>query len=200
MSQSEKYQLNNEQALFSSIASGDEEAYTQIFHLYTPKLFAFMQKITHDEHLAKELLQETFLKLWIKRAELVNISNPGGWLYRVASNICLMHLRTVATHNRLQPVVQERHAGEAPLNASEILERKEMQTMFRKAIATLPEKRKEIYKLSREQGLSHREIADQLNLSVSTVKNQLGASVRTIQEYINRETGLSIAIIALLFF
>src|SRR5690606_3519459 len=123
-----------------------------------------------------------------------------GWLFRVASNICLMHLRTAATHNRLQPVVQERQAGGTPLNAAEILEGKEMQTIFRKAVASLPEKRKEIYILSRQDGLSHREIADRLHLSVSTVKNQLGASIRAIQEYVNRETGLSIAVIALLFF
>lgn len=190
---------NEDIALFRAIADGDEAAYTQVFHLYTPRLLPFILKITRDEHLAREMLQETFLRLWMKRDQLPDIQRPASWLFRIAANICLTYLRTQATRNKLQDKVKEKASPQGYSSAVEVLESKEMALIIRQAIDALPERRQAIYRLSREQGLSHQQIADQLQLSLSTVKNQLGYSVRFIQEYLRQATGLSLAVITALF-
>jgi RNA polymerase sigma-70 factor (family 1) len=194
-----EYVYSEDNPLFLQIAGGDEVSYTQIFHLYTPRLLPFIYKITRDEHLAREMLQETFLRLWIKRADLLRVERPASWLFRIAANICLSHLRTQATHHRLQIKVEEKQAATPYSSAVEVLESKEMDRLIRNAVAALPARRQEIYRLSREQGLSHQQIADQLQLSVSTVKNQLGFSIKFIQEYLHNATGLSLAVLAALF-
>ncbi|HEX9503141.1 MAG TPA: RNA polymerase sigma-70 factor [Patescibacteria group bacterium] len=194
-----EYAYSEDNALFLQIAGGDEASYTQIFHLYTPRLLPFIYKITRDEHLAREMLQETFLRLWMKRADLLRVERPASWLFRIAANICLTHLRTQATRHRLQNKVEEKQATNQYSSAVEVLESKEMDRLIRKAVAALPARRQEIYRLSREQGLSHQQIADQLQLSVSTVKNQLGFSIKFIQEYLHNATGLSLAVLVALF-
>lgn len=181
------------------IADGDEASYTRIFHLYTPRLLPFIYKITKDEHLAREMLQETFLRLWMKRQDLLTVERPASWLFRIAANICLTYLRTQATHHRLQGKVEDKQAANKYSSAVEVLESKEMDLMIRRAVAALPARRQEIYRLSREQGLSHQQIADQLGLSLSTVKNQLGFSIKFIQEHLRKTTGLSLAVLSALF-
>lgn len=183
---------HNENELFQLLAGGDEKAYTQIFHLFTPRLFPYILKITKDEHLARELLQETFVRLWMKRTDLHEVLRPASWLFRVAANICLSYLRTQALHNQLQDkVIQSMPPPAYPV--IEQVERKDFELLVAKAVQSLPPKRKEVYKLSREKGLSHQQIADQLGLSVNTVKNQLGIALRSIQEQLNKDTGLSLA-------
>ncbi len=124
---------------------------------------------------------------------------PASWLFRVAANVCLTYLRTHATRYRLQDKVEEKQAAHQYSTAIEVLESKEMDSLIRMAVAALPARRQEIYRLSREQGLSHQQIADQLQLSLSTVKNQLGFSIKFIQEYLHNATGLSLAILSALF-
>jgi len=194
-----EHAYSEDNILFLQIADGDEASYTTIFHLYTPRLLPFIYKIARDEHLAREILQETFLRLWIKKEDLHRVERPASWLFRIAANICLTHLRTQATHHRLQTKVEERQTTTKYSSAVEVLETKEMDHLIRKAVAALPARRQEIYRLSREQGLSHQQIAEQLQLSLSTVKNQLGFSIKFIQEYLHNATGLSLAILSALF-
>ncbi|MBN9383449.1 MAG: RNA polymerase sigma-70 factor [Chitinophagaceae bacterium] len=196
---STEHAYNEDNALFLAIAEGDETAYTQIFHLYTPRLLPFIFKLTKDEQLAREVLQETFLRLWMKRDQLPQVERPASWLFRIAANICLTWLRTQATRHRLQDRVEEKQAAHKYSSAVEVLESKEMALLIRQAVDALPARRQEIYRLSREQGLSHQQIAERLQLSLSTVKNQLGYSIKFIQEYLHNATGLSLAVISALF-
>lgn len=182
--------------LFQRLAQHDEQAYTEIFHLFTPRLFPYILKIARDEHLAKELLQETFLKLWEKRADLEQVEQPAAWLFRVAANLCLMHLRTQATRYRLL-----QKAGEVQESVNEVSERldgKDLGRFVQQAVNALPPQRQKIYRLSREQGLSHQQIATLLDISVQTVKNQLGIALKFIQEFLQKELDLVLVIIALL--
>jgi RNA polymerase sigma-70 factor (family 1) len=182
---------HNENELFRLLAGGDEKAYTQIFHLFTPRLFPYILKITKNEHLARELLQETFVRLWVKRIDLHQVSYPASWLFRIAANICLSYLRTQATRNQLQDkVLKSMPPSSYPVN--ERVETKDFELLIAKAVESLPPKRKEIYLLSRENGLSHQQIADQVGLSINTVKNHISLALRSIQEHLNKETGLSL--------
>ena len=183
--------------LFKQLSNGDDKAFTKLFHLYTPRLYPYILKIAKDEYLAKELLQETFIRLWVKRTELKNVQFPGPWLFKVAANICLMHLRKEVTRNKLQDKVYEKMKPGEYL-VLELVEERELEGIIANTVESLSPQKKEIYKLSRQIGLSHLEIANRLGLSINTVNNHLGMALRIIQYAIHKKTGLSISAIAIL--
>ena len=82
---------------------------------------------------------------------------------------------------------------------AEVAEVKELENIIAKVVESLSPQKKVIYKLSRQEGLSHQEIADRLGLSINTVNNHLGLALRIIQEAIHKQAGLSLWIIAALF-
>lgn len=182
-------QLSEDKELFNRIATGDEQAFTDLFRLYTPKLLPFLIKLTRNEQLAKEMFQETFLRLWVNRSDLINVKQPAAWIYKIGSNVSITYLRTQSNRRRLLKNVEIVEAGEF---VTEMIDSKELKLIIRRAVDLLPEKRREVYQLSREEGLSHQEIAEKLNIAVNTVKAQIGTSLKFIQEFINKETGLSI--------
>ena len=184
-----------ERELFVQIAKGNEQAFTRLFHIYTPKLLPFIFKLTRNEQLAKELVQETFLRLWVNRERLTEVSQPSAWIYKIASNVSLTWIKTNGNRARLLKKINPIRS-ENPV--VETVESKELNLIISRGVNLLPQRRQEIYRLSREQGLSHQEIADRLQLSPQTVKNQIGISLKFLQEFINKETGLSVITLLLL--
>lgn len=181
--------MNDDVELFSKIAAGDESAFGQLFHRYTPRLLPFIKKLTRNDLMAAELVQETFMRLWLQREKLNEIENPSAWIYRIASNVSINYLRSLASRKKLL-------SGIAPVeetNGPEILlETKELSRAIQLAIEQLPGQRQKVYRLSREEGLSHQQIADKLDISVNTVKNQIVASLKFIRQSINKQKGLPV--------
>jgi RNA polymerase sigma-70 factor (family 1) len=190
------YSQYDDKALFLKIAEGDEKAFTELFNTYTPKLFPFVFKLTRNEHLAEEMIQETFLRLWVNRAELVNVKEPASWVFKIAANVSITWLRKQSNRQRLLTAVELKEASDTVVDK---LETKELALIISKAVEGLPDRRREIYRLSREQGLNHQQIAEKLKLSTNTVANQIGISLKFIREFINKETGLSVVTLLILF-
>jgi len=188
----------NQSLLFAQVATGDEAAYTQLFHYYSPRLFLYLKKIIRQEHLAREFVQETFLRLWMHRHNLPGIRQPESWLFRVAANLCYEHLRTESIRHNLQEKVFAAAIPVEETGVDEQAEIRDLERTIRKAVDTLPEKRKEVYLLSRQEGLSHQEIAERLGISPNTVKVQIGHALKSIRDYLHHETGLSLAVLGLL--
>jgi len=146
---------------------------------------------------AKEIMQEVFLRIWLKRESLNTVEKPASWIYRIASNLSLTRFRRQKLEKKVLLAVQ---AGMATAHDTieEDLNARELQQLIHKAAALLPSRRRQIFTLSREHGLARKEIAEKLNISENTVKNQLGISIKFIQEYIQKITGLYIPCILLL--
>lgn len=131
------------------------------------------------------------------RHNLPDIQQPESWLFRVAANLCYDHLRTESIRHNLQDKVFAAAKVE-DAGVDEQAEVNDLKNYIRKAISVLPEKRKEVYLLSREEGLAHQEIAERLGISTNTVKVQIGHALKFIREHLHHETGLSIAVLSLL--
>jgi RNA polymerase sigma-70 factor (family 1) len=189
------YQNTSDQELFKRIAANDEQAFEAVFHRYTPRLRPFVLGMVKVPELADEIIQEVFLKLWTNRTSLQQINEPSAWLHRIASNLAINQLRRQATEYKyLQQAMKDTHQ---PEDIVEKLSAKELQELIHQAISRLPEKRREIYMLTRDEGLSHREIAERLGISLNTVKNQVVSALREIQEHIYRTKGFYIPVILL---
>lgn len=184
------------EALFRRMSEGDEVSFTTLFHSYTPKLYNYLLQLTKNDHIARDLVQETFLKLWVNREFLHGVANPLSYLFRIAANLSINYLRQENNRRRIReslPVYDDNHEA-----TEEVITARVVSGMIAKAVAGLPEKRREIYRMSREQGMSHEQIATSLGLSVQTVKNQLGTALKALQQALSQETGLSVAVVALL--
>lgn len=168
--------------LFLQVAEGNERAFETLFNTFLPKLYPFIIKFIKSEPAAQEILQETFIRVWLSRDKLSEIDNPGGWLYKVASNECYSYLRKSILNNKFfNPLTFEPE----PVNSThEGFALKELNRLIGEAVNKLPAQRKKIYRMSRDEGKSIPEIASILNISPNTVKNALVASLKFIREYL----------------
>jgi RNA polymerase sigma-70 factor (family 1) len=189
--------VNNERELLQKISRGDTQAFSEFFHTYNARLFPFILKITRTNTIAEEIVQETFLRAWIHREKLALLAEPAAWLFRIASNLALTHLRNAANE-------AIKHAGfsnncvEDIQELNDQLDMKEMAHLVEQAIRLLPAKRQTVFRLSKQEGLTYQQIADQLGISTNTVKEHMVQAVKFIREYIRKQSGFSLGILGLI--
>lgn len=172
-----------EKELLCRIAEGDEAAFGLLFNAYHQRLGAFIYRLTESFQATEEIVQDVFVKIWLKRAALGEVASFDAYLFAAARNHAFNYLRGLARErNRLADLPAE----EAPDEVTE-----ERHALLDQAIAHLPRQQKNVYLLHRRQGLSHAEIAEQLHVSVETVKKHMSLALRSIRDYltVGRLTG-----------
>jgi RNA polymerase sigma-70 factor (family 1) len=176
-----------ENELFIRISEGDEDAFSVCYAEYGRMLMPFLIRLVGSRDSGEEIIQEVFLKVWLHRDRLAAIENPKSWLFRVAANTGRNWLKKkMMIEQHLQ--AQQPSEGFHDLTA-EGLDLRAVAHLVQATIQSFPPQRKLIYQMSREEDLKPAEIADRLQLSVSTVKNTLLSALRTIREKIE-EAGL----------
>lgn len=183
--------------VFHRIAHGDEGAFRQVFHQYGARIYPYILRIVKEEATARELVQEVFLKLWIARETLPSIDKPSAWLFRIASNLAITYFRRQELDKKI--LREMAHTSAKEVDTLDELTGKELKLLIHQAVQQLPAQRKRIYELTREQGLSRKEVAAQLGLSENTVRNQLGLALQTIQESIRNNSGYYLPLVLLLW-
>jgi RNA polymerase sigma-70 factor (family 1) len=177
--------LSEDKELFSQIAMGDEQAFAQLFYRYLPRLQSFVRDIVKTQGLTEEMIQDTFLRIWLHRDQLPEIDNPRAWIYKIAAHHCFNHLSRQARERKIFKELAHAAAADDPTSNRE-LNLRELRTVVADAVQRLPERRRLIYTMSRNEGLSIPEIAERLGLSTNTVKNTLVHSLRFIRERLER--------------
>ncbi|MBV8252253.1 MAG: sigma-70 family RNA polymerase sigma factor [Chitinophaga sp.] len=189
------YHLYQEQELLERIGEGDEQAFAVFFRELAPVVRAHIRCILQDDEEALEVLQETFIRVWLQRDKLAAIEHLVAYIKQIAARQCfsLMH-RNALRRKRLE----EHIPGTVVNNEGEqLLSYKEAQQVLHDAVADLPAQRKQIYLLSRSKGLSTLEIASELNLSHSYVRNTLSTAQQFIRERL-RKAGKHLPILLLM--
>lgn len=160
------------------LQSGDRKAFQDIFDRYYEPICLYCIKRIGSREEAEEITQDIFVKLWIKRNELnINISLKA-YLYRTAMNRIINrneHLQIRYIHQ------QYTRSGQAPETAANELQEKEIQFLVAETIDAMPEKRRQIYLMSRQDGLKYKEIADKLEVSVKTVEAHLSKALEQLR-------------------
>ncbi len=166
--------------LFGLIREGDREAFKTLFHTWYAPLCHYASHFLNDDEQATEAVQDFFVRLWEKRSSLVVESSLRHYLFRSVRNQCLNLIRQDKVRQlhgiRLQEALLADNAPEEYSISPEML------VKIEESIAALPEKRREIFRLNREEGLKYREIAEKLGISVKTVEAQMGAALRSLRE------------------
>ena len=181
--------LHNEKELLLQIAKGDEAAFATLFYAYLGRLRPFLLKLTRSEADTEEVLQETFIRLWMSRDKLEEVQVPHAWIFTIASNECYKYLKKKISREQRQSVFGKDGAAsgagsgddESTLHAVQL---KEVRRLIAEAVSQLPLRRRRIYQMSRDEGMKIPDIADALRISPHTVKNALAKSLGFIRQYL----------------
>lgn len=179
-------QQYDEKKLLTLIANGDEKAFAAMYECYRDRIYYYLLRITKSPHIAEDIIMDIFMKLWVGRELMKNINNLEAFLHKIAYTKAIDFFRTVARHSRLNEVYINMAGNQHEKNAEELLMDEECRQILLEAVNQLPPKRKLIYSLSREEGMSYEQIAKALNLSRNTIKNTLTAASRSISKYLQK--------------
>ena len=161
------------------IKQGDQAVFEVVYHKYHDRIYYFVLKTTSSEDLSEEVVQMSFIRLWEKRRQLSDKYPIEVQLARTARSIMVDLLRSKATERIVLRVVQETTdavIGGDPLVSKQLLEK------TTETINSLPPECQKIFKLSREEGLSHKEIAQRLSISPKTVENQISKALKVVRK------------------
>lgn len=176
-------QLYNDKELFRLISEGDETAFRMLFRRYVPELRPLILHLTKTAAVTDDIIQETFLRLWISRDKLPEIDVPRSWLLRIAFHLSFSWLRKQVVHHKAIDAIASDYTREQPASTTEeTMVFNAMMKQVSAAVAQLPPQAKRIYLLSRERGLKIPEIAGELSISPNTVKNSLVRSLQFIRK------------------
>ncbi len=172
-------------ALLIKLKNGDATAFEEIYNQYRSKIYTYALKLSKSTVVAEEIVQEVFIKIWQKREQLNPELHFGAYLKKITLNHVLNHLKKVAREKTLQDELFN-YLSLIRNNAEDSLLEKELLKTYEEAIAQLPPQKKIIYQLSRNEELSHDEIAKKLNISKNTVKNHMVEATKFIRNYVSK--------------
>lgn len=165
---------------FAAIKADDTQAFEQVFHQYYAVLGRFAMTYLSDPEEARDLVQQVFVKVWEQREKLPADLQLRPYLYTAVRNACYNALEHKKVRQRHQAWVMERPRPhmEGP---DHLTEARELQERIETAIAALPDRCQQAFRLSREEGLSYQEIASQMGISPKTVEVQMGKALRLLR-------------------
>lgn len=183
-----------ERALLLRMAENDQTALGAIMDHFTPIIYPYLLYWTKNVPLAQEITQDVFISIWRNRHKLPGVDNFPGYVYTIARNKAISSLNTELA--RTQKELKEPFAEMVAESGSRV-ELKELAGAIEAAIETLPPKRKEVFRLSREEHLTYEEIAEKLNISRNTVKGHIVAALVYLRDYLKAHS--DVVIVAMLF-
>ena len=167
---------------------GDGAALELLFHRFYNDLCRYLIIFVKDENVAKNIVQDLFLHLWENRVNIDFKKSLESYLYQACRFNALIYLRNEQRHEKSHEKIKHSSVDET-FDVSSELEVKELNKIINESIELLPTRCKQIFKLSRNRGLSYIEIASQLGISVSAVDNQVNIAIKKIKRHIGSYYG-----------
>jgi RNA polymerase sigma-70 factor (ECF subfamily) len=169
----------NEKHLFDQIKAGNKEAFDTVFRMYYRDLCRFAMFMNCSSEDAEELVQDMFFRLWQNRNQINVLSSSKSYLYTSVKNSMINKHK----HEKVKQIyaADYRYTNREESDDSDIDENREKIKNIESAIAELPEKRREIFVKSKVEGKKYKEIADELQISVKTVENQMGEALKFLR-------------------
>ncbi len=171
-----------EKVQLTRVSQGDEAAFAELFYAWHQRLGAYIHRLTESSTLTQEIVQDVFVRIWLKRSLLADVRDFKAYLFTTARNQTFNSLRKIARQRNGQAqleeslLVTEMH----PLEETDPVE--VYTQLLDQAVQRLPAQQKKVYLLHRRGGLSHTQIAEQLHLSVETVKKHMHLALKALRQ------------------
>ena len=170
----------SDRGLLESVRNDDQSSYKELFKRYWSKLYTYAYNVLHDKDVCEDIIQEVFTDLWTRRKSL-QVENVSAYLYQSVKFQIFKQFRQrklIVNHSyEYDNFISDNRIDES-------IEYEELHNRVENLISELPEQRRIIFKLSRNEELSNKEIASQLHISIQTVKNQISSALKSIRKSI----------------
>ncbi|MEO8860300.1 MAG: RNA polymerase sigma-70 factor [Ginsengibacter sp.] len=179
----ETVRLNTcDEQLLQQMAGGDRQAFTELYKRYWEDLFITSAKALRGKEAAADVVQDVFLSLWNRRNELKLQGSIAAYLHTSVRYKCIHYIEKNTTRRDYLVQLAEVAINNSSPNAEINLQLKEMQRTIKNSVAKMPPKMQEVYKLSRQEHLSYKEISDYMSISVETVKKHIQHALQLIRK------------------
>ncbi|MDR2472730.1 MAG: sigma-70 family RNA polymerase sigma factor [Tannerella sp.] len=173
----------NETEYVRRLKEGSHEAYTVLYNFYLPKLHAFIYNLTASKDTAEEIVQETFVKLWINREKIDLDQSFKSYLYTIARNQLLNEFRRQMNHPVFADYIEYANQLQLSENTTETtLDFKEFIAALNKAKQKLSSRQRQIFYFNKELGQTVRDIAIKFNITEQSVRNQLSTAIGILRK------------------
>ena len=188
----------SEQELLQLITKGDEVAFAALFNNYRNKIYSIAYELTESTVIAEEIVQDTFLKIWLRRETLEDVTHFKAYLFTIARNYVFSALKSIARRQNMELKIVQHTPGFYSDTENRVIQ-KEYDAILKQAVNSLPPKQKEVYLLMKEQGMKRHEVAAALQVSEETVKTHLAQAMRAIRAYCLSHIDTLLPMLVLLF-
>ncbi len=180
------YSSFTDQQLIALLKEGDQSAFEELYKSYPARILKRLIRLVKDEEIAKEMLQDIFLKVWEKREHLDPEKSFRSYLFRIAENLVTDFFRKAA-HDRkmLEHLIQV--STELYNTTEETLNLVESNAALKEAIDALPEQRRKIFILCKIEGKSYDEVALMLGVSKGTINDHMVKAMRSVRKHFSAD-------------
>lgn len=179
------YKTLSDPDLVSLLSQGDHAAYTEIYHKYVKLMLNFAYKKLGDEELTKDFVQEVFASLWQKRDTLLATGNLSAYLYISLRSKLLDHFAHQQVIGKYITALQAAIMAGNYENTDHRVRERYMQEYIDKQIMSLPTKMRKVFQLSRQEHLSHKQIADKINTTEDNVSKHITNALKLLKTRLN---------------
>jgi RNA polymerase sigma-70 factor (family 1) len=173
--------LDSDEALLTRMADGEQEAFALLYRRHWEPLFITTVRVILNKEDAEDIVQEVFASLWNRRTAL-NLTGPlGAYLRTSVKYKAINYIEKNITRRNYAQTLGKVAETSSPPSAEILLRMKEVQQLVRTVIGNMPPKMQEVFRLSRQQHLSHREIAVRLDISEETVKKHIQNALQLLR-------------------
>jgi RNA polymerase sigma-70 factor (ECF subfamily) len=170
--------------LIKRISSDDRNAFEEMFKTYYGDLCKFCLRYVREETMAEEIVQEVFINIWERRTSLSISTSIKAYLYTAVKNRSFNYLKLQLPKEQLKVDLDSVGFIDTDNREDEII-MEELRSHISDAINSLPQKCMIIFNLSRNSGLTYKEIAEELDISIKTVENQIGLALKKLRTHLN---------------
>ena len=172
------------QKTLKELSKDHEPSLEELFNNYYPRLFEFSRSFLKLEQGIDDILQEVFIRIWQNRKKIKDTATFNSYIFTITRNLLLNELRSRLNHKNLKEEIRKLSTAQEYANIDQT-QYKDLQTRVDEIIEALPERQKEVFVLSRSEGLSHKEIASKLQITTKTVEYHISLAIKSLKAKLN---------------
>ncbi|WP_299286024.1 RNA polymerase sigma-70 factor [uncultured Mucilaginibacter sp.] len=166
-----------------SLMAGDEPAFAAVYKWYAEKVYRLAFRFLKNQAQSEEIVQETFIKLWLTKGQLKPQGNLWLYLFVIAKRLSINTLRQHNQSAHTFEQLADRMAEIQNVTEEQVIAH-DLEQFTEKILQKLPKQQQQVFKMSRREGLTHKEIAERLHISPNTVKNHMVEALKTLKSYL----------------
>jgi RNA polymerase sigma-70 factor (ECF subfamily) len=183
----------DDKILVRKVVLDDKVAFQKLFSKYAERIYYFAMHYIRNKEEAEEIAQEVFVKIWTRRFDLKEELSFSSYAFTIAKNALIDTIRRKNKEIEFHKNFISYSNNNSP-STDESLEYGELNAIIEESIRELPSKRKQIYLLSRNEGLTYKQISEKLNISIKTVETHMRLALQQLKKNVKNNYEFSLAL------